>query len=182
MMFLARNWWVFLLRGVFALVFGIAAISFPASAFLSLVLIFGAFALVDGIFALISAFRSEARTENWWWIILEGLLGIVVGLITLIQPASMAQAMILIIAIWAFVSGVFKIVTAIQLRKLIVGEFWMILGGIFSILFGVLIAADPIGGAFAVGFIIGIYAVLFGVTMVALSLRLRTHNARHSAA
>lgn len=176
-MLLARNWWMFLLRGVLALIFGVVAIMFPASAFVSLVLIFGAFALVDGIFALVSAFTSNAKSENWWWIILQGVLGVLVGALTLIQPAAMGESLLILIGAWAIVSGIFQIITAIRIRKQIEGEFWMILSGLISVAFGALVIANPLSGAVAIGFIIGIYAVIFGITLIALSLRLKKHAA-----
>lgn len=172
-MFLANNWWMFLIRGIFAIIFGIVALIMPQVTFLSLVLIFGAFAMVDGVFALVSAFTSNAKSENWWWIILGGILGIIIGLLTLFQPASMATAMLLLIAAWALATGFFEIVTAIRLRKIISGEFWMILSGLVSILFGILVLVYPASGAFAVGFIIGIWALIFGFSMVMFSFGLR---------
>ena len=170
---LAGNWWLFLLRGILALIFGIVALFFPQVAFLSLVLIFGAFALVDGIFALIAAFSGGAKSENWWWLILEGLFGILIGVLTIIQPAAMGLAWIIIIAAWAMITGIFEIITAIRLRKEITGEWALILGGVISVLFGLIAAFYPASGAFAVGFMLGIYAILFGVMFVWLALNLR---------
>lgn len=177
-MLLARNWWMFLLRGTLALVFGIAAIFLPQAAFLTLVLVFGAFAFVDGVFALIAAFTSEAKSENWWWLILEGAFGILIGVLTIIQPAAMGEAWLILIGVWAIVTGLFEIITAIRLRKMIEGELWMILAGLASVVFGLLVLINPGSGAFAVGFIIGFYAIIFGVTLIAFSLRLRRHKNR----
>ena len=177
-MLLARNWWAFLLRGILALVFGLIAVFMPVTAFLSLVLVFGAFAFIDGIFAIISAFTSKAKSENWWWLIIEGLFGILIGVLTIVRPAAMGEAWLLLIAVWAIVTGLLEIVTAIRLRKEITGEFWLILGGVISIVFGLYVAMAPVAGAFAVGFIIGIYAMMFGIAMILLSLRLRKHAAR----
>lgn len=172
-MLIAKNWWLFLIRGILAIIFGVAAWIFPTTAFMSLVLVFGAFALVDGIFALVSAFTSNAKSENWWWLILEGVFGILIGLLTLFQPAAMGDAWLILIAAWAIVTGIFEIITAIRIRKLIEGEFWLILGGLFSVIFGVLVFLSPQSGAVAVGLIIGIYALVFGISLVMLSLRLR---------
>jgi len=176
MLFLARNWWAFLLRGILAILFGLAAILFPTIAFLTLVVVFGVFALVDGIFSIIAAFTSRAKSENWWWLILEGAIGILIGILTIVQPAAMKAAWLFLIAVWALVTGIFEIVTAIRLRKEIEGEFWMILSGVFSVLFGILVFTFPMSGAFAVGFIIGIYALMFGITLVMLAMRLRKHR------
>lgn len=175
-MFLAKNWWIFLLRGILAVLFGIVALLFPAAAFLTLVLIFGAFAMVDGIFALIAAFTSNAKSENWWWLIFEGVFGILIGLLTLIQPAAMGEAWLILIAAWAIVTGIFEIITALRLRKVIEGEFWMILSGLASVGFGILVMVYPQSGAFAIGFIVGIYALMFGITLIMLALRLRKHK------
>ena len=174
-MLLARNWWMFLIRGVLALIFGIVAILFPATAFISLLLIFGAFAFVDGVFALIAGII--AKSENWLWLILEGVIGIFIGVVTLVQPSAMGEAWLILIAVWAIVTGIFEVVTAIRIRKLIEGEFWMILSGLISFAFGALVLLNPTSGAVAIGFIIGIYAVMFGATLIALSLRLRRHAA-----
>ena len=162
-----------MLRGILALVFGVVALFFPQAAFLSLVLIFGAFALVDGVFALIAAFSGGAKSENWWWLILEGAFGILIGVLTIIQPAAMAAAWLIIIAVWAIVTGIFEIITAVRLRKEMTGEWALILGGVISVLFGLLVAVYPASGAFAVGFMIGIYAIFFGALFIWLALNLR---------
>ena len=175
-MLLARNWWAFLLRGILAVIFGVIALFFPHTAFLSLVLVFGAFALVDGIFAIIAAFTGGARSESWWWLVLEGLFGILIGILTIIQPAVMGLAWVFVIAAWAVVTGVLEIVTAIQLRKQISGEWALILGGLLSVIFGLIAAFYPTSGAFAIGFIIGMYALMFGFIFIALALRLRKHR------
>ena len=177
-MHLARNWWMFLLRGVLALVFGVIAIFLPQAAFVSLVIVFGTFALVDGIFALISAFTSNVKSENWWWLIFEGAVGVLIGVLTLIQPTAMSKAWLLLIGVWAVVTGLFEIITAIRLRKVIEGELWMIFAGLASIAFGILVLIYPASGAFAIGFILGFYAIIFGTTLIAFSLRLRSHNER----
>ena len=172
-MLLARNWWMFLLRGILAIVFGLVALFFPQAAFLSLVLIFGAFALVDGIFAVIAAFSSGAKAENWWWLVLEGAFGILIGVLTIIQPAAMATAWIITISLWAIVTGILEIITAVRLRKQITGDWALILGGVISVLFGLLVGFYPGSGAFAVGFLIGIYAIFFGALFIWLALNLR---------
>lgn len=172
-MFLARNWWMFLIRGILALIFGIVALFFPASAFLSLVIVFGAFAFVDGIFAIISAFTSNARSENWWWLMLEGAVGIVIGVLTFLQPAAMGEAWLILIAAWAIVTGILEVITAIRLRKVIEGELWMIIGGLISVAFGVLVMVYPTSGAFAIGYMVAFYAIIFGAMFIMLALGMR---------
>ncbi|HQZ81688.1 MAG TPA: HdeD family acid-resistance protein [Pyrinomonadaceae bacterium] len=175
-MLLARNWWVFLVRGIFALIFGLIAILMPSVAFFSLVLVFGIFALLDGIFTIAAAFFSDVRSEKWWWLVLEGIVGIVVGLFSIFEPAAMGNAWLFLIAIWAIATGVLRAVTAIRLRKLIDGEFWLILSGVFSLIFGILILASPASGAFAIGLIIGAYALIFGIALIGIAIRLKNHR------
>lgn len=174
MLLLANNWWAFLIRGILALIFGIVAVFFPAAAFLALVLVFGAFAFIDGVFALVAAFTSNAKSENWWWLILEGIVGLAIGILTIVQPAAMGEAWLILIAAWAVITGILEIITAIRLRKIIVGEFWLILGGVLSVVFGIIVAFYPSAGAFAIGLLIGLYAILFGAIFVALGLKLRS--------
>jgi uncharacterized membrane protein HdeD (DUF308 family) len=181
-MLLARNWWAFLLRGILAVIFGLVALFYPASAFLSLVLVFGAFALVNGVFAIVSAFTGGVHSENWWWIILEGAFGILIGVLTVMQPLAMGLAWVLVIAAWAIVTGVFEIISAIRLRKMITGEWAMILSGVLSVLFGAILAFYPRAGALAVGFIFGIYALIYGVMYLVLGWHLRSHVATRAAA
>ena len=178
---LAKNWWLFLARGIIALILGIFALFLPEVVYMSLVLIVGVFALVDGAIALISAFTSNAKSEHWWWIIFEGVLGVLLGILTIFRPAAMGEIWIILIAVWAIVTGIFEIITAIALRKVIEGEIWMILGGVVSLLFGVLLLIYPAAGAIAIGFIIGIFAVLFGIFFILLAFRLRRFNASGSA-
>ena len=177
-MLLARNWWVFLFRGLLAILFGVAALLFPAAAFLSLVLVFGAFTLLDGIFALVAAFAGSARSENWWWLVVEGVFGILVGALTIWQPAAMGLAWIFIIAAWAIVTGIFEILTAIRLRKEITGEWLLVLGGALSIAFGVLAFMSPQSGAFAIGTVAGLYGLMFGLLFVFLAFRLRKFRSK----
>ena len=180
-MYLAKNWWLFLARGILALILGIFALFFPEVVYLSLVLIVGVFALVNGAIALFSAFTSNAKSEHWWWIILEGALGVSLGLLTFFRPVAMAEVWMILIAVWAVLTGILEIITAVALRKVIQGEIWMILGGVVSLLFGVLLLIYPTAGAIAIGFIIGIFAVLFGVFFILLAFRMKKFNASSSA-
>ena len=172
-MLLAKNWWMFLLRGLVAILFGVVALFYPAAAFLSLVLVFGVFALFDGILTIVAAFAGNARSENWWWLIFEGIFGILVGLLTIWQPAAMGLAWIFIIAAWAIVTGVFEIFTAVRLRKVITGEWMLVLGGILSIVFGVLALMWPQSGALSIGSVAGAYGLIFGILFIVLAFRLR---------
>jgi uncharacterized membrane protein HdeD (DUF308 family) len=173
MLTLARNWWVLVVRGVLALLFGILAFVFPRDALLALVFLFGAYAAVDGIFALVAAFRAVERRMSWWPFVLEGIAGIALAVLTVVWPGITALALLYLIAAWAFATGIFEIAAAIRLRREIKGEFWLGLAGVLSIAFAVLAVLFPGRGALAVVWIIATYALIFGVVLVALGLRLR---------
>jgi len=170
---LSRNWWLLLLRGIAAIVFGILTWWMPGISLAVLVLFFGAYAFVDGIFAVWMAFSSRARNEQWWVMLLWGLLGIGVGVLTFFEPGLTALVLLFYIAIWAIATGVLEIVAAIRLRKEIEGEWLLILAGVASVVFGVILIARPGVGALAVLWIIAAYAIVFGVLMVMLAFKAR---------
>ena len=171
---LARNWWALGLRGLAALVFGVIAILVPAAAVAVLVILFGAYALVDGIFALVAAFRTQGNRR--WALILEGIAGVVAGAVTLCWPGIAAISLLYIIAAWAIITGVAEIAAAIRLRKEIEGEWLLMLGGALSIIFGVVAMLQPGAGLLAITWMIALYAILFGIVLIMLALKLRTRG------
>ncbi len=176
---LAYNWWLLALRGAFAIIFGILTFFNPMISLLVLVLFFGAFALIDGIFAIIAGATATKGTRRWGWLIAGGVLGILIGIGTFFLPLATAFGLTLVVAIWAIVIGVTQIIAAIELRKEIEGEIWLILGGIFSLIFGIFALINPLSGALAIIFVIGIYAIIYGILMLLTALRLRgfrNHN------
>ena len=179
---LARNWWALLIRGIAAVVFGILAFAWPGATILAIGILFGAYAFVDGIFAIVAAVRAAQTQERWWPFVIEGFIGLGVAAITFYDIRVTLFALYLVIAAWAFLTGIFEIIAGIQLRKHIANEFWLILGGIASLAFGCLLLWRPIAGALAIIWIIGAYAIIFGITMIGLSLRLRSHAQTTAAA
>ncbi|SMX48834.1 HdeD family acid-resistance protein [Maliponia aquimaris] len=171
--YLQRSWWIFLLRGVAAIVFGIMAIAWPALTLAVLVMLFGAYVLVDGVFGLIDAIRLRGRLIRVWPLVLDAVLGIAVGLLTLLWPGATALVLLMFIAAWVVVGGLLRIVLAYQIRHEIKGEWILIMGGVLSILFGGLLVALPQAGLVTLVWLIGFYAVAFGVLFVLLALRLR---------
>jgi uncharacterized membrane protein HdeD (DUF308 family) len=171
---LARNWWLLLLRGIAAIIFGVLAFAWPGVTLLTLILFYGAFALVDGVLAIIAAITGGAPGPRWWLVIV-GLLGIAAGLLTFLMPGLSALVLLFFIAGWAIATGVFQIIGAIQLRKEIDNEWLLILGGIISVLFGIGVMLAPGAGALALVWVIGTYAVIIGVLLVALAFRLKKH-------
>ena len=165
---LARNWWLLLIRGLLAVLFGLIAFAWPALTLVTLVLIYGAYAFVDGLTAIWVGVSSRA-----WGVLLFGILGVVVGIYTLFFPGVTAIALLYFIAAWALVRGIFEIVTAIQLRKEISYEWALVISGLISIIFGIVLIANPRGGALALVLVIGAFALMFGVMTILLAFRLR---------
>ena len=168
----AYPWWSFALRGVLAILFGVVAIVWPDITLGALIILFGAYALVDGIFAIVGAVMN-GRDGRWLPLIVVGLGGILVGLITLIWPGLSALALIYLVAAWAIGIGLFQIVGAIEMRKRITNEVWLILSGALSVLIGLYIAVFPGDGAVALVLLIGFYAIVFGVLLILLGFNLR---------
>lgn len=170
---LAHNWWTLLLRGILAVIFGILTFVYPGITLLVLTMLFGAYALVDGIFAVVAAVSAPEGQKRWWVTLLEGIVGIIVGVLTFFMPGLTALGLLHLIAIWAIITGIFEIVAAIRLRKQITGEWLLILSGAVSVLFGLLIVLMPGAGALAVVWWIGAYTIVFGILFIVLSFRLR---------
>ncbi len=170
---LVRTWWLVALRGALNVLFGVLALLWPGITFVVLVLLFGAYAFVNGIIALGSVLFGRTWAGRRWPLVLEGVVGIGVGLVTLFFPGITAAALLALVAIWALASGVFEIVEAIRLRREIEGEWMLGLAGALSVVFGVLVLLFPTAGAVTLAWLIGGYAVVFGVVLVALGFRLR---------
>jgi uncharacterized membrane protein HdeD (DUF308 family) len=173
---LARNWWVVALRGLAAIIFGVLAIINPAMSLAALILFFGAYALADGVFTVIAALMRRRNEPRWVALLVSGILGILIGAFTFLMPGVTALALLYIIAAWAVIRGVIEIAAAIQLRKVIRGEFWLALAGVLSIVFGVLLFVFPGAGALAVILWIGVFALVLGIVLMALAFRLRGWN------
>lgn len=169
--YLARHWWIFTVRGALAIIFGILALVWPAITLVVLAIVFGAYALADGIFATIGAVRATAghRTP----LVLEALVGIAFGVLTLAWPRATVLALALLVGAWAVITGVAGIAAAVRLRQQLQGEWLYILSGAVSVLFGVLVLFWPASGALAIAWLIGLYAIVFGILMIGASIRIR---------
>ena len=160
------------IRGIIALIFGVVALMLPVSAFSAIVIAFGAYALVDGVSALITAITRHNRSGRGW-LSVEGIAGIMVGILTFLRPVSTAIALIAFVSAWALVTGALKIVLAIRLRREIHGEWLLALSGVASILLAALIIATPVRATLALIWTLGIYAIVLGGLEIALSVRVR---------
>lgn len=170
---LSDSWWAILLRGMAAIVFGVLTFFWPGVTLAALVLLFGAYALVDGIAAIILGIREFGERERWWATLIVGFVSLAAGIITFLMPNITALALLLVIASWAIVRGVFEIAAAIRLRHAIEGEWLLGLAGALSIAFGVMMLLFPGAGALALVLWIGAFAFVWGVTLVVLSFRVR---------
>ena len=175
---LSRNWWLVLLRGIAAIVFGVLAFVLPGLTLLTLVILYGVYALFDGVVALMAAFWADGRagkTGSRWWLAVVGVLGILAGLFTFFWPGITTLVLLFFIGAWSLLNGVFTIVGAIRLRKEIDNEWWLVASGVLSVLFGLGVLIVPGAGALAVVWIIGTYAILFGILLVGFALKLKKH-------
>lgn len=175
---LNRSWWMLLLRGLAAIAFGVLAWLQPGLSLASLVLLFGAYSIVDGVLGSWTAIVGRHDHENWWVLLLDGLLGIGIGILTFLAPGITALALLYYIAVWAVATGVLEIVAGVRLRKEIQGELWLVLAGLASVVFGVLLMAQPGVGALSVLWLIASYALVFGVLLVILAFKVRGFAAK----
>jgi uncharacterized membrane protein HdeD (DUF308 family) len=180
---LGRNWWALALRGVAAILFGILAFAWPGITLFVLVLFFGAYMLVDGIFAIVAAVRAAGEEDRWWLLLIEGILGVLAGLVAFFWPGLTALALLYFIAAWAIVTGIMEIVAAVRLRQEIEGEWALGLSGLLSVIFGVLLVVLPApAGLLSLVWLIGAYAVATGVLLLILAFRVRSEAGREAPA
>lgn len=177
---LVQNWWLFTLRGILGIIFGLVALIFPGPTMLSLVIVFSAYMLVDGVVGIISAVRAIRKKDRWGLLLFEGLLNIAVGIVALLWPGLTVIAFVLLIAAWAIVSG--ALMTAAGFRLNVPqGRWWLVLGGLLSLAYGALLVAVPLIGAIVLTWWMGAYALAFGVALVVFSFKLRSRQQRVTA-
>jgi uncharacterized membrane protein HdeD (DUF308 family) len=171
---LSRSWWMLAIRGVIALLFGILALLWPGLTLLWLVALFAAYALLVGVVSVIGAVKNRQSDEEWWLILLLGLVSIGAGVVAILHPNLTALVLVLVMGANALITGVLDIIVAIRLRRAIRGEWLLILAGIASIVFGVLVFLFPSAGALALVWLIGVYAIAIGILLLALAFRVRS--------
>jgi uncharacterized membrane protein HdeD (DUF308 family) len=171
---LARNWGWILLRGIAAILFGVFTIFNPGIALTMLTLFFGAYAMTDGVFMIASAVANRRGEPHWWALLVGGLLGIAVGSLTFLLPHITAVALLALIATWSIFVGVAEFMAAIKLRKVITGEWVLMLAGVASVAFGVLLLARPLLGALTVVLWIGAFALTSGILLTGFAFRVRS--------
>ena len=170
---LAENWWLLLLRGICAVIFGILAFVWPGLSLLTLVVLFGIYSLMDGFLALIAAVLGRHKSTPLWWLIITGLVSVAAGIVTFSYPQITGLVLVIFIGAWALAHGVFEIIGAIRLRRELENEWLLIAAGLLSVIFGLAILINPGAGALALVWLIGAYAIAFGLPMIWLAFRLR---------
>ena len=175
-----RNWPLVALRGVAAVLFGLITMFQPGIGLAALVLLFGAYALADGVLGVVLVIMHRNGERHWAAMLIGSILSIAAGILTFIFPGLTALSLLFLIAAWSIVTGVAEIVTAVRLRKVITGEWLLVLAGVLSVAFGVLLALFPGPGALAVVLWIGAYAFVVGILLIVLAFKLRSWTRAHA--
>lgn len=175
---LSGNWWALLLRGLLAIAFGVFVWLQPGISLATMVLLFGAFALAEGVLGVVTAISGRKGNDDWWVLLLWGLVSIGIGVLTFAAPGITAFVLLFYIAVWAIAVGVLQIIAAVRLRKEIEGEWLLGLAGLAAVAFGVLLIVRPGEGVLSVLMVISVYAVLSGILLVILSLKVRNFSAK----
>ena len=170
---MADKWWMLLLNGLGAIVFGLLAFAWPGVTLLVLVTLFGIYCIVDGVTALMAARARRSGDRKWGWMLFVGIVSILAGIAAFAWPGLTAMALLFMIAVWAIVHGVLEIIAAIELRKVIDNEWMLALAGVVSALFGIVLIARPGAGALGLVWLIGSFALIHGVLLVMLAFKLR---------
>ena len=178
---LARNWWAIGLRGALAIVFGLIALFLPGATMLSLVIVFAAYAFADGVVGIVSAVRAAKAGERWGVLVFEGLVNIAVAVIAVLWPGITVVAFVLLVAVWAILTGALELAAAFRLGTED-GRWWLVVGGIVSLLYGALLIFAPMIGAVVLTWWLGAYALIFGVSLVVLAFRLKARLDEHRRA
>jgi uncharacterized membrane protein HdeD (DUF308 family) len=172
---LAENWWAVLLRGIAAVLFGLFALVVPGAVMLSLALVFGAYLLIDGVLGIVAAVRAARGGRRWGLLLAEGVLNLLMGAVALVFPAGAVLAFVLVTAAWALMTGGLMLAAAFKLG-LSHGRWWLALGGLVSLLWGVLLIVTPLIGAVVLTWWLGAYALAFGAFLLVLAVRLRARR------
>ena len=170
---MARNWWAYVVRGCVALIFGLYAWFMPGMAMKVLLTLFGIFVLLEGILAIAGSIVARKESDVWWLVLLEGMVGLCLGVVTLTRPGFVAAVIVLLIAFWAIWGGVFRIIAAVRLRKELDSEWLLIFGGMLSILFGIMLFKHIGAGIVAISWMIAFFASMLGVLLISFGIKLK---------
>ena len=170
---LASAWWVFLVRGIVGVLLGVTIWLQPAASVAVLVLFFGAWMLIDGIFTMIGSIVRRNDNPEWGWMLVSGIMSLVIGLLTLRAPGLTVVVLILFVSVWAMMLGISQIALGWRIRREVSNEWMLYLGGAVALLFGISVMWNPAAGALSVLWMIAFFSILFGISMIVLSFRLK---------
>jgi uncharacterized membrane protein HdeD (DUF308 family) len=168
-----RNWWVLAVRGLLAIIFGLIVLFLPGLALLALVYLFAAYVLIDGIMAVVTAIQERGILNRWGWVLFEGVLGIIAGIIAFVYPGITALVLLYIVAAWAIITGIMEIVTAFVIREMVSREWLLAVAGVVSVLFGIVLFIHPGAGLLSILWLVGVYSIIFGVIFIVRAVQLR---------
>ena len=169
-----RNWWVLALRGVLAIIFGLIALFAPGLALLAFIIVFAVYAIIDGIAAVVTAIQERGSLNRWGWVLFEGIISILAGIVAFVYPGLTALVLLYVIAFWAIVTGIMEIVAAFAIRGFASREWALGIAGVLSILFGIILIIRPGAGILAILWLVGIYAIIFGILFIVRAFQLRS--------
>ena len=169
-----RNWWLLALRGVFAIIFGLIALFAPRIALLAFIYVFAAYALINGIIAVYTAIQERGSLSRWGWVLFEGILSIIAGIIAFAYPGLTALVFLYIVASWAIVTGILEIAAAFAIRGFAAREWMLALAGALSIIFGIILFIRPGAGLLSILWLVGIYGIVIGILFIVRAFQLRS--------
>lgn len=172
---LAKNWWAIAIRGVLGILFGLVALFLPGATMLSLVLLFAVYLFVDGIFGIVSAVAAAGQRERWGLLLFEGIVDIAAAAIAVVWPGITIVVFVLLVAIWALISGGLLLWAAFRL-DVDSGRWWLVFGGVVSLIYGALLIVAPMIGALVLTWWLGAYALVFGVALLVAAFRLKARQ------
>jgi uncharacterized membrane protein HdeD (DUF308 family) len=169
-----RHWWLLLLRGILAILFGIIALAAPGIALLAFIYVFAAYAILDGITAIVVSLQERRFLRHWWALLLEGILGIIFGILAFAWPGETALILLYLVAAWALVTGIMEIISAF-IGPGSTGQRWGLgLAGLLSIIFGIILFVFPGAGLLSILWLVGVYAIVFGVSLIIYAFQVRS--------
>ena len=177
---LASNWWALALRGAVSILLGLVAFTMPGLTIVALVTIFGVYAFVEGVLAIMAAIRGIHEHDRWGWMLIEGIVGVFAGCVAFFIPGAGALAIVWLVAAWAVITGALEIAAAIRLRKIIEGEWMLMIAGVLAVLLGVFILSRPGLGVVLLATWLGVYAIFSGIVTLLLAFRIRNWAHEHA--
>lgn len=171
-----RHWWALLVRGILAILFGIIALAAPGIALLAFIYVFAAYAIIDGIIAIVVSFQERSFLRTWWVLLLEGIIGIIFGILAFAWPGETALVLLFLVAIWALVTGVMEVSSAFVVPGSAGRRWGLGLAGLLSIIFGLILIVHPGAGLLAILWLVGIYAIVFGVSLIIYAFQVRSRS------